>query len=401
MSRQRRRAQFRVLRLTSVFEPDSAVMDARAARFDPIGGMQNHTAALSRCLDALGVRQTVLTGRLCGPAGTSRLGSRGIVRRVGVPLRIWRQLWGACALPYVVPLRRRVSLVHAHQGEDMATLLLAVLAKALHRCPLVVTVHCSVRHTVKGRSLRCWMLRTLGGVIERCALLSADAVVTLVPRTADRIIADGVRPERLHVVPSGYEPALFADSHEDALPELPRPRIGYVGRLAVQKRPDLLLAAFERMRTSAHLVIVGDGPLRAEVEAAIRRSAARDRITMLGFVPHEQVPGILSSLDILALPSAYEEMGSVLVEAMAAALPVVASRVGGIPDVVSSGETGILVQPEDADALAAAFDSLVAEPQERQRLGAAAQRRVASYAWPDLAQRLMKLYFATTAASAE
>jgi 2-deoxystreptamine N-acetyl-D-glucosaminyltransferase/2-deoxystreptamine glucosyltransferase len=101
---------------------------------------------------------------------------------------------------------------------------------------------------------------------------------------------------------------------------------------------------------------------------------------------------VLASLDVLVLPSVYEEMGSVLTEAMAAGLPVVASDVGGIPEVVRHGETGLLVPPGDVDALAAALDRVVAEPGLRDRLAAGARARSADYSWPALAARVAAVY---------
>jgi glycosyltransferase involved in cell wall biosynthesis len=354
--------------------------------------MQNHTAALSRCLDEQGLTQTVLTARLAARCGTSALGRLGTVHRVGIRATRLRQLWGLAALPSVVGARRPVDLVHAHQGEDVATLVLALLARAVHRCPLVVTLHCSVRHTVTGRSPRSWLLRVAGGAVERVAVRSADAVLVLVPRTAELLVSDGVSPDRVHVLPSGFEPALFSGPHDDAFPGVARPRVGYVGRLAGSKRPDLLVEAFGRMREVAHLVVVGDGPLRDVVKAAVQRSPAHARITVRGFVPHAEVPRVLASLDVLALPSVYEEMGSVLVEAMASGLPVVASRVGGIPAVVQDGETGLLVPPDDVTALAAALDDLVGDPDRRERMCRAARQRAAGYSWPDLARRVATVY---------
>jgi glycogen(starch) synthase len=91
-----------VLRFCSVFEPEAGSIEERAVRFDPIGGMQNHTAALSRCLDEQGLTQTVLTARLAAGCGTSTLGRRGTVRRVGLRTSRLRQLWGLAALPHVV-----------------------------------------------------------------------------------------------------------------------------------------------------------------------------------------------------------------------------------------------------------------------------------------------------------
>jgi glycogen synthase len=392
-----------VLRLCSVFEPASAAVAAgdgaltgelahHAARFDPIGGMQNHTAALTLCLDAAGLVQTVVTSRLAAARGTSRPGRATTVHRTGLPVPMSRQLWAVAALPAVLRPGRPVDVVHAHQGEDLATLLLARLAARRHGCPLVVTLHCSVAHTLIGRSPRAWMLRVLGGLVERSALRCADAVVVLTGRTAAALRDDGVPDGRVATIPSGFDPGLFATAGADPFPGTARPRIGYVGRLAPQKRADLLVTAFGRMRVPASLVVVGDGPDAALVHRLARESPAAGRITLAGFVEHAAVPGVLAALDVLVLPSAYEEMGSVLTEAMASGLPVVASAVGGIPEVVRDGVTGLLVPPGDADALAAALDRLATDDALRARLAAGARARAREYAWPQLAARVAGVY---------
>ena len=377
-----------VLRLCSVFEP--VRVDGRSARYDPIGGMQNHTATLTRCLDAQGHAQTVVTSRLAARRGVTRLGCSAVVHRTGLLLPRLRQLWALDALRVVLrPSARPVDVVHAHQGEDLATLPLARLAARRHRCPLVVTVHCSVGHTLTGRGLRTRLLRALGGWVERSALRRADAVVVLTDRTAAALAADGVPAGRVHTIPSGFDPALFAGGSPDVFPGVGRPRIGYVGRLAPQKRADRLVEAFGRMREPAFLVVVGDGPDRERVQAL---AAGLPRTHLTGFVEHTAVPAVLASLDVLVLPSAYEEMGSVLTEAMASGLPVVASDVGGIPEVVRDGQTGLLVPPGDVAALAAALDRLAADPGLRARLSAGARARAAEYAWPQLAERVAAVY---------
>jgi glycogen(starch) synthase len=391
--RRRDERPMHVLRLASVYEPESRAFDARTVRFDPIGGMQNHTASLSRALDRLGVAQTVITSRLDGPTGSRPVGSLGRVHRVGVPTPYLRQLWALCAVPHLaVAMRRRVDVVHAHQGEDIAVLLLALGAAALHRCPLVVTVHCSVRLTVTGGGLRHRALRLVGGTVERLALHRADAVLALVPHSAHALVAAGLPSGRVHVLPSGFEPALFAGAVDDVLSQVPRPRVGYVGRLAEQKAPQLLVAAFADVATDASLVIVGDGPLRRRVQSAVQRSAAGRSTLVRGFVAHDDMPSVLASLDLLVLPSIYEEMGSVLVEAMASGLPVVASAVGGIPDVVEDGVTGLLVPPGDVGALTKAIEELLTDCEKRSRMAEAARARSAHYEWPALARRAASVY---------
>ncbi len=386
----------RVLRLCSVFEP--AELTPGAARYDAIGGMQNHTAELSRCLDRMGVRQVVLTSRLDGPAGRTGFGQHGRVVRTGVPVPAARQAWAAAAAPLALGGRGRVSLVHAHCGEDIAVLPLAELAALRHRCPLVVTVHTSVRHTLRVTSARAAVLRLAGGLAEGRAVRRADAVIALTRPAADRLLRHGVPDGRIRVIPPGHDPALFAAVTHDPFPRLPRPRVGYVGRIAPQKDVGTLIEAFGRVGVPACLVVVGDGPGRQAAERRVLRSASlAGRVHFTGFLPHLKIPAVLQHLDVLVLATRYEELPSVLVEGMAAGLPVIASRVGGIPALVDHDVNGLLVPPGDPAALAAAITRVLAEPGTAARLSAAAGLTAERYAWPALAREVALLYLELTA----
>jgi glycosyltransferase involved in cell wall biosynthesis len=115
-------------------------------------------------------------------------------------------------------------------------------------------------------------------------------------------------------------------------------------------------------------------------------------VRFTGFIDHARIPGVLRHVDVLVLPSAYEELGSVLVEAMATGLPVVASDVGGIPDLVRDGQNGLLVTPGCPVALAGAIGRLLGDPRTAARLGAEARRTVRDHAWPVLATRVIEVY---------
>jgi glycosyltransferase involved in cell wall biosynthesis len=150
-----------------------------------------------------------------------------------------------------------------------------------------------------------------------------------------------------------------------------------------------LLDAVPLLRGNATVVLVGDGPQRR----ALERQAGRlgpDRVRFQGFVAHTEVPAWLAAADVLVLPSIYEELGSVLLEAMAAGLPVVASAVGGIPDAL--GDAGRLVPPRDPVALAAAVDELLDHPALAAQLGDAARRRATAFSWDVLAGRVLDVY---------
>ena len=382
----------RVLRLCSVFEPPSTALNGRGARFDPIGGMQDHTAALTRLLDRRGVVQTVLTTRPPTAPWVQRIGARATVVRVGLPIARPRQLYAIPAMALVPALARRAEVVHAHLGEDLAILPLAALAARSGRLPIVVTIHCSLVHTVPLRDARTALLRAVGGPIERWGVRRADATITLTPRLAARLAAE-VGPDRVHFMRRGVDRRAFGQPCCDAFPRVGRPRVVFLGRVVRAKGVETLVEAAAQLRTpGAQVLVVGDGADRRRVEELSRRLGVADRVRVMGFVPHERVPAVLASADLLVLPSFYEELGTVLIEAMQAGLPAVASRVGGIPDIVEDGENGLLVAPGDATALARAIDAVLGDPVLSRRLGDGARRRAAAYDWDVVGEQVLELY---------
>jgi len=371
-----------------VFEAPDAVLAGRGVCFDPIGGMQTHTSELTRMLARRGVRQTVLTTRPPGAPSFEGLGSSE-VRRHGLPVPWARQGWCLSAAPQALRLARRADLVHAHLGEDVAVLPMALAAARAGAIPLVVTIHTSVRHTYLAVGLRGHVLKLLGTAAEAAVVPHATAVIALTARLAERLT--DVEPERLHVVPSGVVPAGCASAGDDPLPDVPHPRVLFVGRLHRQKGVLTLIRAAAQMRTSgAQIVVVGDGPEREAAMAAARRLGLAERVHFTGFRPHREIPAILGHADVFAMPSVYEELGSVLLEAMQAGLPIVASRTGGIPEAV--GPAAELVAPGDAGALAAQLDRLLTDEDAAARLSRLARARALRYDWRRQADEVLSIY---------
>lgn len=168
--------------------------------------------------------------------------------------------------------------------------------------------------------------------------------------------------------------------------------IGYVGRLTKQKGVDVLINAAVGS-SGWRLVIAGDGPERARLEAL---ATVHDvPATFLGTVPHDELPDLYRSLDVLVVPSrpasnVMEQFGRVAVEAMASGVPVVASALGALPEVV--GEAGVLVPPEDIHALAAELRALADVPERRHRLGRLGRERSRQFSWPQVAAAHLELY---------
>ncbi len=204
------------------------------------------------------------------------------------------------------------------------------------------------------------------------------------------------------VVPNAMEMATGMELMEPAITG-GRP-ILFVGRLRLRKGVEVLLAALAALRqmgVEARLQIAGDGEHRAAVERTIAELGLADRVELLGRCDARRIAALLAGACCLAVPSIYEGMPLVVLEAMAAGLPVVASRVSGIPEVVVDGETGWLVPPETPAALAAALAALLADPREAARRGTAGRRRAAARYRPAVVARIWEAAVGTAGGAGE
>jgi glycosyltransferase involved in cell wall biosynthesis len=221
---------------------------------------------------------------------------------------------------------------------------------------------------------------------ERTLARVTDRVVTISPAQHDDIVTRfGIAPAaRTVVVPLGLD--LDRLARLDPLAPHLRHRfgiaeralvVGYVGRFVAIKDLPTLVRAFARVaavRPEAVLLLVGDGPLRPDIEALIAALSLQRQVRLAGWI--DDLPPLYATIDICALSSLNEGTPVALLEAMAAGKAVVATRVGGVGDVVEHERTGLLVPPGNADALADEIVRLAADPGERSRMGAAGRDAV-------------------------
>ena len=231
-------------------------------------------------------------------------------------------------------------------------------------------------------------------LITRYALSKADHVTATGFRLANATLRYAPRGKPVTVVPYGVDLARFRPARNGARAD--GVVIGSVGRLSREKGLDDLLRAAARLiecGTPIRLVLAGDGPERASLMQLARQLEIETRIDFRGDVPHDQVPAVLNELDVFVMPSRSEGFGVAALEASAMHLPVVASRVHGIPDVVSDGATGLLVPPGDVSALADAIRRLVADAELRGTMGRAGRAFVEQrYRWEDNVAQMERLY---------
>jgi glycosyltransferase involved in cell wall biosynthesis len=220
------------------------------------------------------------------------------------------------------------------------------------------------------------------GYFVVCDAIGDDLQELGIPRNRIYDVKNAVDTDRFHPkrIPVSLEER-FA-KRIDSLQE-DRLIVGYVGGLQPYKGLDDLARALEQTETEWHLLVAGDGPERERLERKMG-----DHATFLGSVPYDQVPALCHEFDILVLPSHTEGLPRVILEAQATATPVVATRVGGVPEVVEDGRTGLLCDARNPDCFAAAIDRLAADDTERSRLAEMGREAVAtSFTWDSLYDR--------------
>jgi glycosyltransferase involved in cell wall biosynthesis len=263
----------------------------------------------------------------------------------------------------LLPLVRGADVVHAHSSKAGFLARLAAAATRRRRSCLF-TPHGWSFWAAEGAEARFYV------ALERRAARWCRAIVTLSASERDAGLRAGVgRPEQYRVIPNG----VALDDHA-AEPEPVPGRLLVVGRFAAPKRPDLVLRAFGDVVASfpeAELHFVGDGPGRAEAVDLSNELGLGGRVRFLGV--REDVPELLRKASGLVLASEYEGCPLVVLEAMAAGVPVVATAVGGMSELVEDGRSGILSRPGDDADLAAALRRLLASPAEARAMGEAAR----------------------------
>ena len=232
--------------------------------------------------------------------------------------------------------------------------------------------------------------------ILRYNLRHAD-VITATSRMLAETTATFCPPDtHVHVIPFGIDPNIFAPRPTTRSNQ--SPVVGTVKTLRPRYGIHELILAFHRVADtspSARLVIVGGGEQYSELHELVVNLRLENCITLTGHVSHGSIPEYLRSFDIFVVPSLAngESFGVAAVEASACGLPVIASRVGGLPEVVLDGETGLLIPPGDINALAAAMSRLLSDPELRTHMGQAGRQFVLKhYRWEDNAKLMEQLY---------
>lgn len=231
--------------------------------------------------------------------------------------------------------------------------------------------------------------------ITRYALRHADHVTATGLRLADATLRYTPVEKPVTVVPYGVDVTRFQPQARNGV-RAAEVVIGAVARLSPEKGLDVLLRAAAQLierGVAIRVVLAGDGPSRSQLERLATQLGIARHVDFRGEVAHERVPSVLAELDVFVMPSRAEGFGVAALEAQATELPVVASNVHGIPDVVEHERTGLLVPPDDAAALAQAIERLAADADLRASMGRAGRAFVEErYRWEENCAQMERLY---------
>ena len=313
---------------------------------------------------------------------------------------------GSASIPVNIlykPLKLGIDLdiVHTHAGNPPAPIAAYQYAKKSKK-PFVVTYH--------GDGQWNW-----GGVIRRMSVYSynkylLDKILTY----ADVLISPseyyinesrilGKYRNKIVAIPNGIHVDEFDVGYSK---EKCRGKLGlsidsrmilFVGTLSPHKGPDILIKAMSEIVKEVpdvKLVFVGHGGMREELEMLSKKLGVKKNVKFAGFVEESMKPLYYRAADVFCLPSVmtHEIFGIVNLEAMACSVPIVASKIGGIPDVVRDGENGLLVLPRDSDALADAITYLLEDEDVREKMGKNGRKKVEDYSWNRVGEETEKIY---------
>ncbi|MBI2549651.1 glycosyltransferase [Candidatus Woesearchaeota archaeon] len=341
--------------------------------------------------------------RLCYDGGILPNMKKSFLARLQLPFLVAAEffsLWKAAK-------KEHPDIIHAHWILPQG-LVAAVIGKLL-KIPVVVTAHAGDVFPLNKPFFR---------ILSRFSVRSAAAVTVNSIYTRAAVEKISGRKD-ISIIPMGVDLKLFSSS-SPAAAEAVRKRCGiggrdgkmilFVGRLAEKKGVTHLIAAMAEIikkNPGCKLVIVGDGPEKPALVRQSQQLGLSENVVFAGSVPNNALPSFYRAADVFVLPSIVdrkgdtEGLGVVLLEAIAAGTPVVASNIGGIPDIVINGKTGLLVEQKNRQRLATAIALLLKNPQMRKKLSAAAKSHVArSFSWDALANRFYAL-FATVASESK
>ena len=297
------------------------------------------------------------------------------------------------------PLEHDVDFIHVHTGDSPMDVLAPLLYTIRNnKTPMIVSSHADIGSYSRLPFKIAYFFYY--NILINKLLSHADSIISPSKTYANESILKRYK-EKVVVIPNGIDLNEFSlrSSKEESRRKLnfnvSEKIVLFVGGLEPRKAPDILIKAISkvvRIVPNSKLVIVGSGSMENMLKNLTRQLKISKLVRFAGFVKNNEKALYYRSADVFVLPSLYEIFGIVNLEAMACGVPIVASKIGGIPDVVKDGENGLLVSPGDSEALADAIIYLLENEDVREEMGDNGRKKVEGYSWDKIAEETEKVY---------
>lgn len=365
-----------------------------------VGGIASHCHDLAKALTKLGHEVYVVTLDFPGAPNYEELDGVKVYRapsEIGHPhFLTWTLLFNNSIEKRIADVGVDFDVLHVH---DWLTAPAGIAAKHFLRKPLVVTLHSteygrSTLHSVDSFTIDGW---------EWWSTYEANKIIVTTYSMRHEVCGHfHVNWEKVWIIPNAVDASKFQVNVDRGAA---RARYGvgwneklilYVGRLVPQKGVEFLIQAVPKIAgryPGAKFVIVGEGWLRGHLEYLANMTGQRWRVNFTGFIPESELIALMRSADVLVVPSIYEPFGIVALEGMAADVPVVASQVGGLAEVVEHDRTGVYVYMRNPDSIAWGVDRVLSNPDHAQWLVKNGREAVQkTYSWEAVAKKTSELY---------
>ena len=294
-----------------------------------------------------------------------------------------------------------LDVIHAHLSVKIDGLAALLHAKR-RKIPIIVTHHADT-NVYSGFIHKTRIVYFFSSYVIKKSFSYADVIISPSEYYIDESRFLGKYRDKIVVIPNGINVDEFdiSYSREECREKLGLPRNNkimlFLSALSSQKGPDILLKAMPKILKevlNAKLIFAGEGRMREELEKRANRLGIEKYIQFVGFVEENLKPLYYTAADIFCLPSttSHESFGIVNLEAMACSVPIVASKIGGVPDVIKDGKNGLLVPPNDSKTLADAILYLLENDDVREKMGKSGRKEVEDYSWEKIAEETEKVY---------
>ncbi|MGQ9780710.1 MAG: glycosyltransferase family 4 protein [Nitrososphaeria archaeon] len=368
-----------------------------------IGGIARHVDELSRFMSRKGVDMTVVTPEVSGsPLAEVREGVKVIRVQIQTPapnFYNWIFLMNHFFSKKIAQLVREQGPFDIVHGHDWMVVPSACEAKHYISSELVLTFHSlEFRRSLGSQTLESRMIESLewwGSYDSSKIVVCSSSMARDVRRRLNvdlqkiRIIPNGIDPERLNV---NVDVSRTREKYGVYWKEL---MILFVGRLTSQKGCEYLIRALPKIleKHNVKLVVVGDGPSRSFLESEAYRLGLSNRVIFAGFVSDQEMIRLMKSADVLVVPSIYEPFGIVALEGMAAGVPVVASDVDGLAEIIKHEENGVKVYPQDPSSISWGVDRVLSDYRLAERLRQKGKESAEKeFSWSAIADRTIEVY---------